>query len=180
MRKTLFKEAGDRWVEARVEISNGRLSITGAEGAIVPARVARKMAREYWESLFKEDRAELGRMALEYGKRTARTAARFVVQSDGEYHGLDVHREAAGKVYLTESCGQITDTLRDWFPELRPAMPWHLNDLHAECVHQEARGETYQTHPGAECQECGYRLGSAWTKRDLPKEVVALVEGLGG
>ena len=97
---------------------------------------------------------------------------------DGEYHGLDVHKEEDGRVYLLESCGQIREDLQRWFPQLVPLFPWHLNDMHAECEHQEARGETWSTHPNAECPDCGYTLGSAWKRRELPAEVLAAVEAL--
>jgi hypothetical protein len=179
MRKALFKAKGDRWAEMVVEVKDGRLSVTGSEGRITTPRKAKAEAREYWESFFEENRNELGRMALEYGKRTPRTAAKFVLASDGDYHGLDVHVLDSGKVYITESCGQITDTLREWFPDVAPALlPWHLNDMHAECEHQEARGETWTTHPSAVCPDCGYKLGSAWRKRELPADVLATVEAL--
>ncbi len=59
-----------------------------------------------------------------------------------------------------------------------PYFKWHLNDMHAECTHQEARGETYATHPDAMCPDCGYKLGSAWLKRDLPADVLAWFESL--
>jgi hypothetical protein len=46
---------------------------------------------------------------------------------------------------------------------------FHLNDMHAECEHQERRGETWVSNPGAVCPDCGYKLGSAWTYRAIPK-----------
>lgn len=49
---------------------------------------------------------------------------------------------------------------------------WHLNDMRSECAHQRLRGETWQTHPSAVCPDCGYRLGSAWLKEDVPPEVI--------
>ncbi len=58
-------------------------------------------------------------------------------------------------------------------------MQYHLNDMHAECEHQEARGETYATHPSAICPDCGYSLGSKWLKRDLPANVIAWFNHLG-
>lgn len=50
---------------------------------------------------------------------------------------------------------------------------WHLNDMRAECEHQRALGWTYQTHPAAECPECGYRLGTAWLYEELPGDFLA-------
>lgn len=46
---------------------------------------------------------------------------------------------------------------------------FHLNDMHAECEHQEKRGETWATHPSAECPECGWKLGHGWSYRAIPK-----------
>lgn len=105
-------------------------------------------------------------------------AARYVLASDGELHGLDAV-ERDGAVMITESIGAQADAVRAWFPEAAPLLPWHMNDLHAECEHQQARGETYQTHPDARCPECGYRLGSAWLKRDLPADIIALARTVG-
>lgn len=171
MTKKLFKTNGKRWCEVEVELNDGRLSICGSEGRIISHTAAKKEAREYWEGFFEESRQELGRMAIEHGTRTPKSAAAVVLRVDGEFHGLDIHRDNGGKVYITESCGQID--LSKWFPELAPFLPYHLNDLHAECEHQEVRGEKYTTHPGAICPDCGYKLGSAWLKRELPPQVLA-------
>lgn len=118
-------------------------------------------------------------MSDKFGRlfKTSKSAARFVIQVDGEFHGLDVHAIGkGGKVYLTQSCGQIRDILANWFPEVVPYFKWHLNNMRAECEHQEARGETYTTHPDARCPDCGYKLGSAWKARKLPDEVVKWVK----
>jgi hypothetical protein len=55
---------------------------------------------------------------------------------------------------------------------------WHLNDMRAGCEHQRARGETFETHPLAECPECGYKLGSAWQYEAVPEEVLEWLRGL--
>lgn len=49
---------------------------------------------------------------------------------------------------------------------------WHLNDMHSECVHQEQKGITYSNDPKNICEECGYKIGSAWTKRSVPQDVL--------
>ncbi len=54
---------------------------------------------------------------------------------------------------------------------------WHLNDMKAECEHQESRGENWTTHPSAVCPDCGYKLGSAWTRREVPADVIEALEG---
>lgn len=49
---------------------------------------------------------------------------------------------------------------------------WHLNDMHAECEHQEAKGMTYQTHPSNDCEVCGWKLGHGWSYRTIdPKDL---------
>lgn len=178
MHKAKHREKGRRWCQVDLKLENGRLSITGCEGSIIGQANARKQAREYWESFFEDSPAEIIEMNKRCGSRchNARQAARFVLATDGEFHGLDVHQDDGKHVYITESCGQIRETILEFFPELAPILPWHLNDMHAECEHQQARGETYAANPGAECPDCGYHLGSAWTKRALPPEVIRFVE----
>ena len=57
---------------------------------------------------------------------------------------------------------------------------WHLNGMQSACEHQRARGETYTTHPGAVCPDCGYRLGSAWLTELLPPDVETFILALRG
>lgn len=55
---------------------------------------------------------------------------------------------------------------------------WHLNDMRAECEHQRARGETWNTHPMTVCPDCGYKLGSAWLHEDVPADVIEWLKAL--
>ncbi len=61
---------------------------------------------------------------------------------------------------------------------------WHLNDMRRECEHQRAMGWTYHTHrnevthDGYPCPTCGYRIGSAWLREELPQWVVAFLVAL--
>lgn len=55
---------------------------------------------------------------------------------------------------------------------------WHLNDLQAACEHQRALGWKWTTHPMAICPVCGYELGSAWLRKDVPKDVLDWLRGL--
>ena len=83
------------------------------------------------------------------------------------------------------SCGQIIDGCywdiieldKDWTPNMLKNFleiwdKWHLNDMHAECEHQEALGITCRTDPCATCPVCGYKLGSGWTVREVPQDVI--------
>jgi hypothetical protein len=49
---------------------------------------------------------------------------------------------------------------------------WHLNDMRAECEHQRDRGETWKTHPGAACSECGWKLGHGLKVEPVPPKVL--------
>ena len=81
-------------------------------------------------------------------------------------------------------CGQISMSrpaiehpATGWNQELIKAFwniwdRWHLNDARAECEHQLQRGETWKTHPGAICPNCGYSLGSALLHEQVPDEVL--------
>lgn len=180
METKIVREKNNEWCEVRIEIKKGRLSVSGAYGHIISYKQAKKEAFEYWKSFFEEQPEEIFNMNQKQGTRFSSPsgAAKYVLQVDGDLHGIDVHEQDEEKVFVTESCGQIRETIERFFPEVKPLFSWHLNDMHAECEHQEKRGETYQTHPNAVCPNCGYKLGSAWTKRELPKEIVKLASSI--
>jgi hypothetical protein len=207
MQKALLKENEERWCEIEIMLNDGRLSITGSEGSIIFSEDAKEQAILFWESVFEEDRESAVRIVREHGpdliepKNLERIAAETVVQVDGEYHGLDVHKQDGDRIFLMESCGQITDQLKRWFPELADLLPWHLNYMKPGCQHQESFGwgrgtqiqvqwewlvdgskytanEVYHDSINAPCPECGYRFGSSWLKRELPVWVTEKVHDL--
>ncbi len=49
---------------------------------------------------------------------------------------------------------------------------WHLNDMRAECEHQQARGENWTNSPSATCPECGWKLGHGWLTEAVPADVL--------
>jgi hypothetical protein len=141
--KTLTRRRGDRWCRIEVALEGDQLSICGSEGRVLKRAAAKKEALEYWRNFFDDNPDELIEMNKRCGKRftSATGAARFVLKSDGELHGLDVTGpETGSEVYITESGGQIRETLAEWFPEVVPYLKWHLNDMNAACEHQEAEG----------------------------------------
>ena len=181
MRKTVEKNAGGRWIRAEITLENGRLSISGSKGRIISEQAAKREAFRYWLDYFEEEPGEIYDMKNRFPAFKGycpKAAARFVLAIDGAFHGLDVDKMDGGKVYIVESCGKIVDELRDAFPVLAPLLPYHLNDMHSECEHQEKRGETYAKNPGSVCPDCGYKLGSGWTKRELPVWVIDFVNNL--
>ena len=92
----------------------------------------------------------------------------------------EVYKTVGKEVYILTSCGQIREELTEFFPDYAKFFDWHLNDLHPECIHQEEeRGDTWTNNPGSICCECGYKLGSAWTSRELPEYVVAWAQTVG-
>jgi hypothetical protein len=163
--------------QLEVELRDGdkgpELSICGSAGVIVTKDVAREQALAYWASYFEEDDAARMRLIDEREEyMTAEQAAQHVLDVDGELHGVDVIQEDGDDVYVLTSCGQIRTELADFFPEAVPFFRFHLNGMRAECEHQEARGEGYDTHGSVVCLECGYALGTGWQRRELPPEVI--------
>lgn len=71
-----------------------------------------------------------------------------------------------------------------WFDFLTIWKRWHLNDMQSACEHQRKLGWTYKDHhdketfQGEACPECGYKIGSAWLKEELPSEVIQFLEAL--
>lgn len=54
--------------------------------------------------------------------------------------GAEVHHRDGARVFLVTASGQIPDAIARFFPEAAPFLPWHLNHMHAGCVHQDAEG----------------------------------------
>lgn len=179
MERKILRQNGSEWCEIEIRLRDGRLSICGATGHVISRAQAKREAREswanYWDETTAEQREALGR---QFGCRSANGFARHVVECDGELAGVDVHREDGNRVLVTSSCGQIREDLQRWFPEAAPLFPWHLNDMRADCEHQEAAvaGGRAKYECGDDCEVCGYRYGSAWLKRELPAEVIELAE----
>jgi hypothetical protein len=203
MTKKLLRTKGDRWCELEVSLKDGRLRICGSEGRILKFGPAKREAREYWESYFQDDPSALGDMAVRFGTRTAKSAARKVLEVDGAFHGLDIHKSRTNDVLVTESCGQIRETLAEWFPEVVPYMSYHLNNIHAGTPAQEAELAKYKwdghgSHFEWACMKLseagllvdreyreanryfpnGYKYGSAWLQQALPAAVTKWFNGL--
>lgn len=142
MKRSITRIKGSRFCTLTITLEAGRLSITGDEGRIIQTAQAKKEALEYWRSFFEDSPAEIQAMNKAHNKRftSARGAAKFVLDQDGELHGLDVVRQDEKRVFVLESCGQIRGKLLEYFPEVAPLLPWHLNDMRAGCEHQEALG----------------------------------------
>ena len=142
MKREITRTKQSRYCTVRIELEADRLSITGEEGRIVTNRAARKQALAYWTAYFADERGAIQEMNERCKTRftSARGAARYVLENDGEFHGLDATETADGKVRLLESCGCIHESVAKWFPEVAPLLPWHLNDMKAGCEHQEALG----------------------------------------
>ena len=143
IKRKLLRTRNGRFCEVEITLQDGRLSVCGTEGKILRRAAAKKEALAYWTSYFEEAKGEIQAMNERCGSRciTPRGAAKYVLQHDGELHGLDVHGpESGAEIRVAESCGQIRETIAEWFPEVVPLLAWHLNDMHAGCEHQEALG----------------------------------------
>lgn len=146
MERSITRTKNKRYCKATIRLTDQgdgvqRLSITGETGRIVSKAAARKEAKQYWISFFEDSPEEIFAMNERCGTRfsSASGAAKYVLDNDGEYHGLDA-TEIDGKVYVGERFGCVHDDIAEWFPELVDIIPWHLNDLKASCPHQEALG----------------------------------------
>jgi|GEM_PF-3391196 len=65
-----------------------------------------------------------------------------------------------------------------WLDLLDTWKRWHLNDMRAECEHQRAMGWKYKDHEGEACPVCGYHIGSAWLREEVPQAVLAMLAAL--
>jgi hypothetical protein len=175
------------WCEVEIRLSDaGELSITGSTGEIMTKAQARREALAFWISFFEDQPSERHNMNDRNNTnfRTARSAARYVLREDGELHGLDAE-ERNGKVYRTTACGQIVEEIREWFPEIVPLLPYHLNHMQAGCIHQKAlgwgHGKTIALSPDTMTVEQGQSLWEEEKARVEPlrrKEVIARAEAI--
>jgi len=141
MERKITRTKDNRYCTVEIKLTEGRLSVCGEEGRIETPLSAREQALESWQNYFEEDTNYIAEMNKRCGTNfcTAKEAAQYVIETDGDYHGLDA-TQIGDKVYLVESCGQIVTEIAEWFPEVKPLLPWHLNDMKAACKHQEELG----------------------------------------
>lgn len=147
MKRSILKVKGARFCVAEIEIEDGKFSLCGTAGRIISRAAAKKEALQHWVSFFEEcpeDRREMNERCG-CNCRTPLSAARYVLQTDGEFHGLDVHREDERGVFVVECGGQIRGELAEFFPWLEPFFQYHLNDMHAGTPEQEAEIERAKT-----------------------------------
>lgn len=128
-----FRTDGDEWYGVQVEWDGKRLSITGSYGEYMAEDDARRNAYEGWVDYFDGDDEAFGAFVKRFsGISTVEEAARYVLDSDGEFHGLDVDPSAPGRdgyVAIGTGYGCVHDTIRAHFPELAPLIAYHLNDM---------------------------------------------------
>lgn len=136
--RKLRKIRAGKFCEVDIGVLEGRLSVSGTCGRVCTEAAAKKEALNYWERFFEDNPSEEMQMSRKFDRRfkSPRHAAKFVVESDGDFHGLDVVATVGKKVLIGEGFGQITEEIRKWFPKVAPLLPWHLNDMRAGCEHQ--------------------------------------------
>jgi hypothetical protein len=162
-------------VELRDRGDGPELSICGTAGYMLTEEQAEQEAHDFWASYFDECESHGSDSIEEMTGRTFEDGdqfAHYVTSVDGAYAGLDYVGEHDGKVLVAHSCGQIRAEIAEFFPEATQFFRFHLNHMHAGCEHQDARGETFQNSPEAECLECGWKIGQRWHRRELPEAVV--------
>lgn len=157
-----------------------RLSITGTVGYVSTPTRARKEAFERNVSIFEDGDFPIEEANAQWGTnfRSARACAKHVIDSDGEFAGLEYHASIGvgrnERILITHSCGQIRDELNACFPDLRSLFRWHLNDMKAGAPDQMAAIEherktnpardTWSKHQGIERLLTG--LGILESKHD--------------
>lgn len=196
-------EKNGRFCRVRVELTRmkegERLSISGSTGGVVTRAKAKGIALEYWRSWFEDNPEEIIGMNRRFGKRftSAAGAARFVLETDGELHGLDteVSDAPAKTVRLIESCGQVWEEAEQFFPGIgRIWRRWHLDDMQAGTPRQMKALQQFtddmrrpgESLFGAQCRflkkrrlhvDHGHEFGSAWFFKPLPADVLAWARG---
>ena len=135
-------------VFCKIEYTNARLSITGVIG---PNR---------WGNA----RGGCGQIDMEFAHRNPK---------DNDPRYTDLYRPGTSDMQLNNGWNR-----RTWYNFLDAWKNHRMNDLHAECEHQHARGETYDTHPGAVCPECGWKLGHGWKMFPVPQDVIDFLSSL--
>jgi hypothetical protein len=125
------------------------VSICGSEGHVLTPAATKRAALQTWVNYFEENPAEIITMGQRFNRqfRTARGAAKFVIESDGDYHGVDVHATEGKLVFVTESCGQIRETIAEWFPEFAGLLQYHLSDMRAGAPDQESALRDFEAPP---------------------------------
>ena len=75
--------------------------------------------------------------------------------------------------------GQCFDKLLEFIPTKKVKRiynvwkDWHLNDLHAGCIHQrEFEKEPYENHQGHHCDICDYTYGTKWIYEPIPEKIL--------
>lgn len=105
------------------------ITATGVAGYVLTAAQARAEARRnmesYWEEMSDADRQEWNAQQ-DKRIRSAKSFAKYVLDCDGEYHGLEVHDDRGDTVLVGHSWGCIHDELRAHFPEAECVIADHL------------------------------------------------------
>lgn len=113
--------AGNELVTLKMQYDK-YFSISGSTLRVMTDNDAKKESLEYWESFFEDNPDQLKDMNERMGKkfRSSKSAAKYVIQEDGEYHGVDVDWEISPVeyknkeyVFIFQSGGQVVDELND-------------------------------------------------------------------
>lgn len=168
------------------------LSITGTAGNVVSPRWARAEALRYNTEIFEDGSFPIADANAQWGTnfRSAAACARYVLQSDGEYAGLDVHdkvylgvRRRATKdgtvgrvtgsrerILLGHSFGCLHDEIRAAFPEARGCIAAHLSTMRPGAPEQE---RAIRKAPNEAKDRAGYGDARYWSSSDAQREYLA-------
>lgn len=121
-----------------------------------------------------------------YKKTLTFKKSHFVASIDLELRDLDDNKiefSAYGSIKENGKiirCGQCIDSIAKLFPKnssiKRIEEIWkeyHLNSLHAGCIHQRAfEKEPYEKHMDEHCSICDYTYGTKWIYEPLPESII--------
>lgn len=138
MERTIRRRTGKHWCEVTMKVDEGEFTMSGLYGQVLTREQAKEEAFEYWRSFFEDQPEELGKLvarfpeaACGYGNDAASSAANFVLETDGEFHGVEVHIDEENRVLAVRGGGQCREEINKWFPEVKKLWKWHLNNLWA-------------------------------------------------
>lgn len=111
------------------------ITATGVEGYVLTAKQARAEAMRYWESWW-DDAPEVERRSWNSRNnqriRSGKSHAKYVLDRDGEYHGLDVFEDRGDTVLSGHAWGCIHSQLTKHFPEVECVIKDHLKQPQSE------------------------------------------------
>lgn len=115
---SIIRRKGNEWRTFETFENETSLGIKSKIGVVLSLSEAKAEAFSYWHARLSNSyvRKQLGK---QYGCvfLTAKGAARFVLRTFGELHGLDVYKVQGNEVFLAIGEANVHNDVDEWFPE---------------------------------------------------------------